>query len=181
MTDSGEYGIRTGTYEEALTWLGRVSEPRTADFPVELAAGRKFAAAVQDGNPLWWDSQVADEVAGGAVVPPATLMSWAVAHHWLPEVMRRPAVGTFLITVPLPGESMINVHNEIEFFDHLRVGDQLTVTEVVESISTEKTTGAGRGHFLTVAAWYRRSNGEPVAMVRNVILRICLERTDHGS
>lgn len=181
MGGQGEYGIQVGTYEEALTWVGRTSEPRHAEFPVDLATGRKFAASIQDGNPLWWDEDVARDVAGGAVVPPATLVSWGVGYHWRPEGSAAPQPSTFLIAVPLPGESMINVRSEIEFFDHVRVGDQLSITEEVESISEEKSTGAGRGHFLTVVARYRRSTGEDVALLRNVILRLSLKESDDGA
>jgi hydroxyacyl-ACP dehydratase HTD2-like protein with hotdog domain len=70
---------------------------------------------------------------------------------------------------------MINFSSEIEFFDFLRVGDRLNVVEEVESISEEKQTKVGRGHFITVVARFRRQSGELVAEQRNVMLRFTAE------
>jgi hypothetical protein len=66
---------------------------------------------------------------------------------------------------------MINISSEIELFDHIRIGDRLNVVEEVESISEEKETKVGRGHFITVVARFRRQSGELVATQRNVMLR----------
>lgn len=172
-TDSGggEYGIVVGTYEEGKAYVGRIGPTRIAEVPVELSGGRAFAAAIRDGNPLWWDDEFAESVAGGPVVPPATLVRWSVGYEWTPD--GTGTIGqTFLTSVPLPADSMINVSSEIEYFDYLRVGDRLSITEEVEALSEEKQTGAGKGFFLTVVTHYRRPNGDPVALQRNVILRI---------
>ncbi len=82
-----------------------------------------------------------------------------------------PPPAALLVAVPMPGDSMINISSEYEFFDRLRVGDRREVVETVESISEEKETRVGRGHFLTVVARFRRGNGELVATQRNVMLR----------
>ncbi|MGF0313430.1 FAS1-like dehydratase domain-containing protein [Rhodococcus sp. IEGM1428] len=171
-----EYGTAVGTYQDGLAFVGRVGVPRFAEEPVEVSGGRGFAAAVHDGNPLWWDVEFAAAVAGGPVVPPATLVKWGTGRHWSPAVSTEsdfPGASwrSFLVTVPLPTDSMINLRSEIEFFDYLRAGDVINVTEVVESLSEEKQTGVGPGYFLTVVAWYRRANGDPIALQRNVMLR----------
>ena len=66
---------------------------------------------------------------------------------------------------------MINISSEIEFFDHIRIGDRLNVVEEVEAISEEKQTKVGPGHFITVVARFRRQSGALVALQRNVMLR----------
>lgn len=172
--NAGAASLTVGTYEEGLQHIGRATPPRAADRSVELGAGLLFAAAMQDGNQLWWHEDVAERVAGGRVVPPATLLSWLTALYWHPG--RQVTGGTALTTaVPLPGDSMINIESQIEFFDHLRVGDQYEVVERVEAISELKQTAAGPGHFLTVTATFTRQSGEVVAVQKNVMLRFTME------
>lgn len=169
MAEAGTYGLTIGTYEEALAWVGRTSEPRFAATPISESAIRQFVAAIEDPNPLYWDPVVADEVAGGPVAPPAMLVSFTTPPRWSPG--DAPPAPALLVAVPMPGDSMINLSSEFEFFDRLRVGDRLEVVETVESVSEEKETRVGRGHFLTVVAHFRREDGELVATQRNVMLR----------
>ena len=167
---TGEYGLNIGTLEEGRSWIGRPTQPRFADVPVNLAMVRQYVAALQDGNPMYWDDEYAVEVAGSAVAPPATLISWVTPLDWRPDGSGGPGAA-LLTAVPMPGDSMINVSSEIEFFDRLRVGDHLNVVEEVVSISDEKVTQVGRGHFLSIVARFRRQSGELVAEQRNTMLR----------
>ena len=45
-------------------------------------------------------------------------------------------------------------NSELEFVRYLRPGDQLSVTNEVESISNRKTTSLGKGYFLTWITTY---------------------------
>jgi acyl dehydratase len=164
------FGLVQGTYEEGLTHVGRVSEVRFSSVEVNAAMIRQFVAAVEDPNPVYWEPRVAVELFGSELAPPATLVSWGTNLRWTPEDVPPPAPA-LLVDVPLPGDSMINVSSEIEFFDQIRVGDRLNLVEEVESISPEKQTAMGPGHFITLVARYRRQSGELVAVQRNVMLR----------
>jgi len=167
---AGAYGLNVGSYEEGLTHIGRPSEPRFAELPVNEAMVRQFVSAVRDPNPLYWDQELATQVCGSGVAPPAMLTAWVTPQNWRPDYVADPAAA-LLVAVPLPGDSMINISSEIEFFDHLRIGDRLNVVEEVESISEEKQTRVGPGHYLTVVGRFRRESGELVALQRNVMLR----------
>ena len=170
----GAYGLNIGTYEQALQHVGRTSALRFAQVPVNEAMVRQFLAAVRDANPIYWDTQLAIRECGGPIAPPATLVSWVTDCLWQPPELERPPQA-LLTAVPMPGDSMINMVSEIEFFDHIRYGDRLNVLEEVESISEEKKTKVGRGHFITAVARFRRENGELVAVQRNVMLRFWTE------
>jgi acyl dehydratase len=172
----GAYGINIGTLAEGRAYIGRPTEPRFADDAVNTALSRRFAASVQDGNPLFWDDDFAQGAVGSPVAPPATLVAWVTPLDWRPDGSGGPG-GALLTAVPMPGNSMINVSSEIEFFDYLRVGDRLNVVEEVESISDEKVTQAGRGHFISMVARFRRESGELVARQHNVMLRFWAEDT----
>jgi uncharacterized OB-fold protein len=58
-----------------------------------------------------------------------------------------------------------------EYRRYLRPGDELTVTQELESISDEKKTGLGVGHFVTTLMTYRDQNGDEVATMRFRILK----------
>jgi hypothetical protein len=167
---SDPHGLNVGTYEEGLDHIGRVSEVRFSTVPVNEAMIKQFASAVRDPNLLYWDEQLATRLCGSPVAPPATLITWTTPPNWQPGETTGP-LAALLVAVPLPGDSMINISSEIEFFDHLRVGDRLNVVEEVETISEEKQTKMGRGHFITVVARFRRQSGVLVAVQRNVMLR----------
>ncbi len=169
-TPPGRFGLVQGTYEEGLTHVGRIAEVRFSSITVNEAMVRQFVTAVEDPNPVYWDPQLATDLFGGPVAPPATLVTWGTSSRWLPDHQPMPGP-PLLVSVPLPGDSMINVSIEIEFFDQIRIGDRLNLVEEVESISAEKQTALGLGHFITVVARYRRENGELVAIQRNVMLR----------
>src|SRR3954467_13290576 len=167
--DDGLYGLNVGTYEEGLAYVGRPTEVRFSEIEVNEAMVKQFVSAVHDPNPLYWDPELATKLCGSPVAPPATLVTWGTAQNWTPTPQTGPPA--LLVSVPMPGDSMINISSEIEFFDHIRIGDRLNVVEEVEAISEEKQTKVGRGHFLTVVARYRRASGELVAIQRNVMLR----------
>ena len=52
--------------------------------------------------------------------------------------------------------SVVATDSDFEFFTELRPGDRVSLTEVIESISEEKQTGLGVGHFVTTLKTYRR-------------------------
>lgn len=158
----GTYGLQIGTLEAGRAWIGRPVEARVGEIDVNEAMIRQFVSAIRDPNPDYWRSPPS--------VPPAMLTTWVTPQNWRPDRTTGPAAA-LLVAVPMPGDSMINISSEIELFEPLRLGDRIEVVEEVESISDEKATRVGPGHFLTIAARYRRQSGELVALQRNTILR----------
>ncbi len=73
--------------------------------------------------------------------------------------------------VPLPGDKPINVTTEFEYFLPVREGDVMNMTDTLVSISEEKTTKIGTGHFITAVGEYRNQRGELVARSTNVLFR----------
>jgi uncharacterized protein len=136
---------------------------------VNVAMARHFAAMVQDANPGFWDEEFADAQWGGLIAPPAMLMTWVIPIEWKPG----GALPLPLLTarVPLPGTTFVNASNETEFFQPIRVGDRLNVTEELVNVSPEKRTALGSGHFVTTCSSFRRQDGVLVARMTNVLFR----------
>jgi acyl dehydratase len=167
------YRLAHGTYEDALRMVGAKSEPRTAANPVSGARIQLFAAMVHDGNRSYWDADFARQKWGGLLAPPALLMGWLIPPPWKPGQPgseRRP-VASVALRVPLPGTTFINAANDVEFLQPIVEGDVLTVVEELVSVSPEKRTRLGVGHFVETLETYRRQDGAVVATCRNTLFR----------
>src|SRR5579875_1533801 len=145
---SGMTGIQLafGTYEDALRMVGVTSEPRTAGTAVSAARIQMFAALVRDPNASYWDADFATAAWGGLLAPPALLMGWLIPPPWDPSGAAR--TGSIALRVPLPGTTFINAANDAEYLLPIVEGDRLSVVEEVLSVSPEKQTRLGAGHFV---------------------------------
>lgn len=163
------YQLAFGSYEDALRMVGATSEPRTAATPVSGARIQLFAAMVHDGNRSYWDAEFARETWGGLLAPPALLMGWLIPPPWQPT--GRPPAASVVLRVPLPGTTFINAANDVEFLRPIVEGDVLTAVEELVSVSPEKRTRLGVGHFVETLETYTRQDGAVVATCRNTLFR----------
>lgn len=162
-----------GSYADALAMVGVRGEPRVAGTAVSAARIQMFAATVRDPNPAYWDEDFARDAWGGLLAPPAMLMGWLIPLPWDPSGARRRK--SVAISIPLPGTSFVNASNEVEMLDPVREGDRLTVVEEVVSVSAEKHTRLGVGHFIETLETYSREDGTAVARNRNTLFRFTPE------
>jgi acyl dehydratase len=163
------YEFAYGTYEDALGWVGRQTEPRYAGTAVSGARIQHFASMVRDPNLSYWDGDFAQRVWGGLIAPPALLTGLLMPPPWTPSGERPTA--SIAIQVPLPGVVIINASNEAEFLTPILEGDRLSIVEEVVSVSPEKTTRVGIGHFIETLETYYRGDGTLVATSRNILFR----------
>ncbi len=167
------YQLAFGTYEDALRMVGMAGEPRTAATPISGARIQLFAAMVRDGNRSYWDVEFARERWGGLAAPPALLMGWLIPPPWQPG--GRPPSASLALRVPLPGTTFINAANDVELLHPILEGDLLTAVEELVSVSPEKRTRLGVGHFVETLETYRRQDGAVVAASRNTLFRFTPE------
>lgn len=185
VTGAVSYEMAFGTYEDALAMIGVRGQPRVAGLAVGAGRIQLFAATVRDPNPAYWDAGFAERTWGrraGAqrpgdapalLAPPALLMGWLIPPRWDPSGGRpQPSIA---IRVPLPGTSFVNASNDVEFLDPIVEGDRLTVVDEVVSVSPEKRTRLGVGHFVETLETYYRDDGELVARNRNTLFRFTPE------
>ena len=70
---------------EAVTdRIGLVQYEEEGGFPVEHGYIWTTCASVENGNPLFWDDEVADALTDGPIAPPTMLSVWFRPHHWSP-------------------------------------------------------------------------------------------------
>ncbi|WP_156677952.1 FAS1-like dehydratase domain-containing protein [Sphingomonas profundi] len=167
--DESGMSLNFGTYEEALSWIGRTTEPFESEFAVNVPMIRYYCAALEDANRSYWDTDFAAEHWGGSVAPPGMLQTWTIPLQWRPDGKR--AISVMAAKVPLPGDKPINVTTDFEYFEPVREGDRLVMTDRLEAISEEKTTRVGTGHFITSITEYRNQAGTLLARSTNTLFR----------
>lgn len=156
---------QTEFYAQLKGYEGReVGPPVTARDEVNQAMIRHWCDAMGDANPIYTDAAAA-RAAGhpGVVAPPAMLQAWTMPGFGrqmnpsglLAEIYRALRDHGFTTAVA--------TNCSQTYIRYLQIGDLLTQTEAVHTISPEKKTALGPGHFLTTRRSYRVADGELVA------------------
>lgn len=152
--------------DDVAAWIGKTRYPETADFPVERGYLWTSCASVENGNPLFWDDKVADEITGGPVAPPSTLSLWFRPHHWQPgqTAQRLPLQVHFDLKDRLGLPEAIMSDSEVTFHEPVRPGDVISTSQVLRSLSEPKTTKLGSGRFWVIDVPYRNQRDELVGV-----------------
>lgn len=172
----------SGTLGERLReFVGRELSPaRPARDPVNVPMIRHWVEAMGDANPIHLDDGAARATGRpGVVAPPAMAQAWTMrgyaAHRAAQEntddTGRTVLDELFALLDGAGFTSVVATDSDQEFFRELVPGDHLCVSETLESVSDEKTTALGTGHFLTSLRTYTDQHGEVVATQRWRILR----------
>jgi acyl dehydratase len=138
----------------------------TANFPVERGYIWTSCASVENGNPLFWDDRVADEITGGPIAPPSTLSLWFRPHHWEPGQAgaRLPLQTHFDLKEQLGLPEAVMSDSQVVFLDPVRPGDVIGTSEILRSISDPKTTKLGTGRFWVIDVEYRNQDATLVGV-----------------
>jgi acyl dehydratase len=149
---------------EAL--VGTVQYEETADFPVEQGYVWTSCASVENGNPLFWDPAVAQELTDGPIAPPTMISTWFRPHHWAPgrTEQKLPLQIHFDLKETLGLPEAVMSDNSIVFHEPVRPGDLLSTRQILRSVSDEKTTKLGTGRFWVIDVEYHNQKGELAAV-----------------
>jgi hypothetical protein len=160
--------------EKALTamraLIGKpIGSPSVAPDPVNQPMIRHWATALEDHNPVYTDPAfAASSRFGGIVAPPLMLQTWTMATPKISGIAARggsPVEGGANPLTPLDEAGFIATlatNSEFEIVRYLRLGEVITSTMVIESVSDKKHTRLGPGHFITWVTTYRDEQGEVV-------------------
>ncbi len=131
---------------------------------------RHWIDAFDDRNPLYEDEAVAAAGRfGGTVAPPAMLQTWIMPRPQIEGIEERGGAPTETeFETPISAldaagyVGALATNSELEFHRYLKPGDHLRSLNVIESISEQKTTGLGKGYFVTWVTTYTDQNDEVV-------------------
>lgn len=152
--------------EDVQALIGVPQYAQTADFDVERGYTFNTCAATQNGNPIYWDDDVAAAVTDGPVAPPTTLSLWMRPHVWAPgaegEQVALQVHFDLKARFDLPEAVMTD--NTLVFHEPVRPGDRISHQQVLRSVSGPKTTKLGTGRFWVIDIEYHNQRGELVGV-----------------
>ena len=148
-----------------------VGPPSEALDAVNEAMIRHWCEAMGDANPIYTDAAAGEAAGhGGIVAPPTMLQAWTMRGMRGRPVDGRSAQDELLSELDEAGfTSVVATNCEQEYVRYVRPGDRLSVSSTIESVSDEKQTGLGTGHFVTTRQEFRDQDGE---MVGTMLFRI---------
>ena len=151
---------------EVEGWVGKTLYPETAAFPVERGYLWTSCASVENGNPLFWDDDVAGAITGGPIAPPTTLSLWFRPHHWEPggHGPRLALQLHFDLKERLGLPEAVMTDSLVTFAEPVRPGDVIATSQVLRSISGPKTTKLGAGRFWVIDVEYRNQHRHVVGV-----------------
>lgn len=167
----------TGSFEDRLqAFVGReVRPPQPAQDPVNVPMIRHWAEAMGDTNPVYLDASAAQATGRNDVVAPAAMMQAWTMRGYAASQDEEPGEDEFSRLFGLLDDagftSVVATDSKQEFHRELVPGDRVSVSEKVESISSEKKTALGTGHFVTTLRTYRDQHDEVVATQGWTLLR----------
>jgi acyl dehydratase len=180
-----EGGLMHATYvtPEIKALVGLEGDPQIACEPVERSEVRRFAQAVMDDDPIFWDDAYARNTRYGAVVAPPLFPLFA--HRRSPQApdpldtaATDPDFDGFvgLLTsglppVPLPMlPRLLNGGNEVELYQLPRLGDRITARAKYLDIY-EKTGRSGTMVFIVVETRYTNQHEDLLLISRLTLIR----------
>lgn len=156
-----EHGIPA----EARAMIGRESAPQTCE--VTKAAIRRFAQAIGDDSPLYYDEAYAATTQWGGVIAPPTFFFTLGYYEDAPGTAYREdgrPTGTEL-DVPLPVSKTVGGASSVEFGEPVRPGDVIIVRKKVVDVYS-KEGKSGTLYFTVVETTFTNQKGELVARER---------------
>ena len=168
---------------------GRVSgQPLVAPDAVNQAMIRHWVEAMGDENPVYVDDDAARAAGFSGVVAPATMLqAWTMRGLRRSQEADQARAETAAAGDGRPGgaaldelfalldaagfTSVVATDCEQEYRRPLVLGDRLRAESVIESVSAEKRTALGAGHFVTSRTDFVDGAGDVVATMRFRILR----------
>jgi uncharacterized protein len=153
--------------------------PSVAPDPVNQPMIRHWAAAFEDENPVYTDPAFAATTRfAGIVAPPLMLQTWTMATPKITGIAERggspvesEGTGPLAVFDDAGFTGTLATDSEFEIDRYLVLGEVVSASTVIESISEEKRTRLGPGYFVTWVTTYTTDADEVVGRQRFRILK----------
>ena len=158
--------VRTQERLDVEALIGEVQYEETGEFPVEQGYIWTSCSSVENGNPLFWDDAVADEITDGPIAPPTMLSVWFRPHSWAPgrTEVALPLQVHFDLKEIFGLPEAVMTDNTIVFHEPVRPGDVLHTRQILRSVSEPKTTKLGSGRFWVIDVEYLNQRDDVVGV-----------------
>ena len=129
---------------------------------------RRFAMAVGDPNPLYWDEAYAQKTKFGCVISPPTMI-FELNHNLGGDVSEEDGGYTDKVILPPPLTRFIRGGNEYDIFQPVRPDDKITLKRKICEIF-EKKGKAGMLVFVIVEFKYFNQKAELLGINRETLV-----------
>lgn len=133
---------------------------------------RHWVEVMEDSNPLYSDSEyAANSEYGGIIAPPMQVQVYIMEQQW-PKADRDPSpMENFVEVLADAGyTAIVATQQEQEYFEPMKLGDEISYTISVDKVSDEKQTARGPGYFVTFIWTYKNQRDELVCKQSFTIL-----------
>jgi acyl dehydratase len=157
--------------EEMAPFIGKSIGNVTCE--VENGAIKRFADAVEETNPLYWDEEYAAKSKFGSIIAPPGFFGWPVKlprgmTFQRPTDISDPPESTDAMRAALAKAGYANVLDggiEYEFFLPVHAGDVLTAKSIIKEVR-EREGKTGKMAFVVIETMYHNQKNELVAVSR---------------
>ena len=151
--------------------VGRAVPFHVARDPVNLPVIRRWCDAMGDANPVHTDEELAARSTFGRIVAPLAMLDVWTLPGLVYERDTSDVQGAAFETLDRAGfTSAVAVNSELAQERPLVLGDEVGSTVMLESVSAEKSTAIGAGHFVTTCHEFA-VDGEPVGRTRFTVFK----------
>lgn len=161
-------------------YIGKESAPHTGE-PVTSRDIRRYALAIDDDNPIFFDEDAAKAGKHGGLTAPLNYFSWSVGVPGAEKPVKdlgEDGLSSFVGVPDIPRVwdlGWVRGGEELEFFKPVYVNDRVTVQGKLVDMK-EKDGKSGKLIFVTSEFTYTNQNGE--LLVKHLITMIATPRKD---
>jgi acyl dehydratase len=129
---------------------------------------RRFAKAVGDPNPIYWDDEAARKSPFRGITAPPTLI-FELNHNIGGDIDEKDGGYQDMITLPPPLDWIIRGGHEYTFIRPARPGDRITVHRKIDQIY-EKQARTGPLVFVVCVITYSNQKGQVLGINRETLI-----------
>ena len=159
-------------YEKLQAMVGEEAGPFKAPNEVNEAMIRHWCEAMEDGNPLYTDEEYAGKSRyGGVIAPPQMVQAFCMPPLWPRKELPDPQARAVKMMDEAGYYGVVATTTSQEYFRPMRPGDWLSYKLKLVTVSPEKTTRLGTGHFITSEYTYANQRDEVVCVQPFTVLK----------
>ena len=123
--------------DEVKDWIGKERYLEEGEFPVERGYIWTTCSSVENGNPIFWDDDLASEITDGPIAMPTMISLWFRPHLWAPGRTKQaqPLQVHFDLKEVLDLPEAIMSDKTLVFGEPVRPGDRLWTSQILHNVS----------------------------------------------
>ena len=154
---------------EAKAMIGKETEPQT--FEVTMGHIRRFARAIGDDSPLYYDEEYARQTKWrGIIAPPLFVFSFVYEEPTARELLEDGTPSYSALDIPMPVNRVMGGGSDIELGEPVRPGDIITVNKKIADVYAREGR-SGILYFTVMEITYTNQKGQFVAREKSTLIR----------